>query len=72
MKPLLPKFCLDLSARLKDIAEKHVPAKLKPIVVHLSFRRRTVRHSHGDFIRVKLCSGAGGRLQVAEGAGWRR
>ena len=32
MKPLVPKFRLDLSARLKDIAEKHFPAKLKPIV----------------------------------------
>ena len=30
-KHLLPKFLLDLSARLKDIAEKWVPTKLKPI-----------------------------------------
>ena len=29
----MPKFSLDLSARLKDIAEKLVPSKLKPIVV---------------------------------------
>ena len=33
LKPLVPKFCPDLLARLKDIAEKQVPAKLKPIVV---------------------------------------
>ena len=31
-KPLVPKFRLDMSARLKGIAEKQVPAKLKPIV----------------------------------------
>ena len=30
----MPKFCLDLPARLKGIAEKHAPAKLKLIVVH--------------------------------------
>ena len=39
LKPLVPKFCLDLSVRLKGIAEEQVPAKLKPIVggglVHL-------------------------------------
>ena len=33
IKPLVPKFRHDLSARLKDIAEKRVPAKLKSIVV---------------------------------------
>ena len=33
LKPLVPKFRPDLSARLKDISEKQVPAKLKPIVV---------------------------------------
>ena len=32
LKPLVPKLSPDLSARLKDIAEKQVPAKLKPIV----------------------------------------
>ena len=32
LKPPVPKFCPDLSARLKDIAEKQVPVKLKPIV----------------------------------------
>ena len=31
LKPLVPKFRLDLCARLKDIAEKQIPAKLKPI-----------------------------------------
>ena len=33
LKPLVPKFRQDISARLKDIAEKQAPAKLKPIVV---------------------------------------
>ena len=31
LKPLVPKFRPDLSVHLKDIAEKQVPAKLKPI-----------------------------------------
>ena len=31
-KPRVPKFRPDLSARLKDIAKKQVPARLKPIV----------------------------------------
>ena len=32
LKSPVPKFRPDLSARLKDIAEKQVPVKLKPIV----------------------------------------
>ena len=32
LKPLVPKFRSDLSLRLRDIAEKHVHVKLKPIV----------------------------------------
>ena len=31
LKPLVPKFRPDLFTRLKDIAEKQVPVKLKPI-----------------------------------------
>ena len=33
LKPIMPKFRPNQSVRLKDIAEKQVPAKLKPIVV---------------------------------------
>ena len=33
LKPLVPEFRSDLSARLRDIAEKQVPVKLKPIEV---------------------------------------
>ena len=33
LKPLVSKFRSDLSVRLRDIAVKQVPAKLKPIVV---------------------------------------
>ena len=33
LKPLLPMFRYDLSDRLRDIAEKTCPVKLKPIVV---------------------------------------
>ena len=32
LKPLVSNFCPDLFTRLRDIAEKQVPAKLKPIV----------------------------------------
>ena len=39
LKPLLPEFeRLDLPVCSKDIAEKWVPAKLKPIVGHLQRR----------------------------------
>ena len=31
LKPLVPKLCSDLFVRLRDIAEKRVPAKLKPM-----------------------------------------
>ena len=31
LKHLVPKFRPDLSVRLKDIAEKQVPAKMKPM-----------------------------------------
>ena len=33
LKPIVNKFRSDHSVRLKDIVEKQVPAKLKPIVV---------------------------------------
>ena len=32
LKPIMPKFRPDLYARLRDMADKQVPAKLKPIV----------------------------------------
>ena len=35
LKPLVPKFRSDLSFRLRDIAEKQIPVKLKPIVGRL-------------------------------------
>ena len=45
LKPIVPKFRPDLSVRLRDITEKQVPAKLKPIVCQLQhFRRRLGRH----------------------------
>ena len=33
LKLLVPKFRYNLSIRLRDIAEKQIPARLKPIVV---------------------------------------
>ena len=33
LKPLVPKFRPDLSVCLKDITEKQIPVKLKPIVI---------------------------------------
>ena len=35
LKPLAPKFRSDQFVRLRDIAEKQVPAKLKPIEAYL-------------------------------------
>ena len=32
LKPIVTKYRSDLSVRLRDIAEKQIPAKLKPIV----------------------------------------
>ena len=32
LKPLVSKFRYDLSVRLRDIADKQVPEKLKPLV----------------------------------------
>ena len=32
LKPLVPKFRSDISVRLRNIAEKQVPVKLKTIV----------------------------------------
>ena len=50
LKPLVPKFLCDLSARLTDIAEKRVPASatLKPIVGQPM--RPTVTDCRGDCI----------------------
>ena len=47
LKHFVPKFRPDLSARLKDIAVKQVPAKLKPIVG--KHKRFSIRHGrrHG-------------------------
>ena len=44
LKPLMPKFRSDPSARLKDIAEKQVPAKVMPIVdiIHFKILHRSV------------------------------
>ena len=43
LKPIVPQFRPDLSARSKDIAEKLVPAKLKPIVgTHITCFRKSV------------------------------
>ena len=36
LKLLVPRFRPNLSACLKDVAEKQVPVKLKLIVVHIS------------------------------------
>ena len=37
LKPPEPKFRSDLSSRFRDIAEKQVPAKLKPTVIYSRF-----------------------------------
>ena len=44
IKPFVPKFRRDLSSPLKDIAEKLLPAKLKPIVgARIMFSKQQVR-----------------------------
>ena len=46
LKPLVSKLRSDLSVRLRAIAEKQVPAKLKPVVgTEQTGRRRTPRIS---------------------------
>ena len=44
LKPLMAKFRSDLSVRLRDIDEKQVPMKLKPIEVSIAVEKssRTV------------------------------
>ena len=48
----MPKFGPDPSARLKDIAEKQLPAKLKPIVVSRQMLRAESRQHAVNMIRV--------------------
>ena len=63
LKPAAPKFRPDLSARLTDIAEKQVFAKLKPIVdqshmTHLRYGRfilPALRAGHLEMCAVALC-----------------
>ena len=63
LKPAVPKFRPDLSARLTDIAEKRVPAKLKPIVApsHVTplrygrFILPAPRAEHLEMCAVALC-----------------
>ena len=46
LKPLVLKFCPDLSIRLKDIAEKQFPARQKPIVgsIHSIFAKQQLKN----------------------------
>ena len=44
LKRLVLKFRPDLSSRLKDIAEKQAPAKLKLIVVHKKSKNMRVTY----------------------------
>ena len=44
LKPFVPKFPPEIFARLRDVAEKQVPAKLKPIVVNLKCRQNRTKH----------------------------
>ena len=55
LKPLVPKLRSGLSVRLRDIAEKQVPAKLKPIVHSLAelLKLRTLLN---DFVYLLLTS----------------
>ena len=50
LKPLVSMFRLDLSARLKGIAEKQVPAKLKPIVGSITCTVYAISRLSDDFL----------------------
>ena len=50
LKHPVPKFRSDLSVHLRDIAEKQVPAKLKPIV---GYRRRVKGARRGEGVTAK-------------------
>ena len=54
LKPPVPKFRSNLSVRLRDIAEKQVPAKQKPIVVdeRLTLSTLGLYRNHKLFILV--------------------
>ena len=64
LKPLVHRFRLDLFARLRDIAEKQVPAKLKSIVYpynlpnsHLQPKNLPIHlvfSHHSDIIKLQL------------------
>ena len=47
LKPLVPRFRPDLSAPLKTIADKQVPAELKPIVAQHSVPSWSGEHQVG-------------------------
>ena len=55
LKPQMSKFRSDLSVRLEDIAEKQVPAKLKPVVERPS-RQQGLRHQPPDCRQLRLRS----------------
>ena len=46
LKPLLSKFCPDLSSRSKGVSEKQVLAKLKPLVVEVLINQVSKETSH--------------------------
>ena len=58
LKPRMPKFRPDLSARLKDIAEEQVPAKLKPIVGDVTSQCRVQKQDRWN-------------AEVARGTNWK-
>ena len=66
-KPIVSKFRPDLSARLKDIAKKQVPAKLKPIVANGSLTKHQIsaqsvnpfpRYRKGTHLHMRTCARA--------------
>ena len=65
LKPIVPRFCPDLSALLRDIAEKQVPAKLKPIAVGAKKTVEMRSHRLQDILHIVLilCRGSNNNLQ---------
>ena len=53
LKPFVPKFRSDLSVRLRDIAEKQVPTKLKPIVGYFADRTTKMGFSYKNNVNLQ-------------------
>ena len=66
LKTLVPKFRPDLSVRSRDIAEKPVPAKLKPIVEFLCLVNSPFQCLHNFSVGVEVGEDGGECVSLVE------